>query len=371
MAVEVKCPNCETLLDLPILVAGEIGSPSKKCPACKMRFLFDFTGIDSSGTSDPMDYMSRIDLPEYQLLGILGSGGMSYVYSAVHLETNRLCALKVMPPRLARRRKLVDRFRREAHLMRSLRHENIVMIIDGKFEGPNPYVSMPFLPGRTLKQRLRDSRRPSLEEIVAIISPLSSAIDYLHRCSIIHRDLKPSNVYLTLSGEVKLIDLGVARDMEHASDLTEDGVNIGTPAFNAPEVFEYGEAGPMSDQYSLAVIIYQMISGHYPMGLFHWPRQYLSDLPEQSEIAILKGLSHNPDDRYESVHEFAREFIRPMVRYMPAPGTFHEIIKDSALFNPRLLMKPANYDDLLIARSSQTQSRYQWFTEKMNKILFG
>jgi serine/threonine-protein kinase len=263
---------------------------------------------------------------------------MGYLYSAEREASHQLCAVKVLPPDHASHPSLVERFRREIRAMRALRHPCILPIMDAGHE-PVHYFTMPFIAGQTLRAAERPTTALGLAECAAVFAPLAEALDEVHQCGFIHRDVKPANIFLTSRGTVLLFDFGIARELSGESTLTEPGVNLGTPAYNAPELYERSETTPRSDQFSLAVVLYEMLTGSLPMGVFRAPRDVCYDLPSASSEAIMRALSHDARDRFDSVRQFAREFFRPLVNRTPIED-FRETIVHLSTQHPSLFDIP-------------------------------
>lgn len=351
MPVAVKCPHCATPLELPELPAGEAGDTSASCPDCGIRFLFDFSGADPAAVDHAMRIATTLTVPGYRIVGVLKPGGMGLLYSAVRESTQQLCALKILPPSYAMHPGLVERFRREARAMRAFRHPHVLPVIEVG-EGDPRFISMPFVVGRTLRDCEDDCFPLSLPEAAAVFAPLAEALHHVHDCGFLHRDVKPSNVFLSSKGEVILFDFGITRELNLPSDLTDPGVNLGTPAYNAPELYERGETSAKSDQYSLAVLLYEMLTGSLPMGVFRPARDFCHDLPSSSSDAILRALSHDPRDRFDSVQRFAREFFRPLVNRTPAQD-YRDTVRELAQIRPSLFEARSSHE----VRAPQRRSR--------------
>ena len=211
-------------------------------------------------------------IDRYEILEMIGVGGMATVYKAFDTRLDREVAIKFIkreafpPDQLDM---ILKRFEREAKSLGRLSHPNIVAVIDyGEFDG-TPYLVMTYLPGGTLKQKLGEPI--PWREAVQLILPIAHALKYVHDHNIINRDVKPSNILLTESGQTMLTDFGLVKLFEGKDEqqLTTSGAGIGTPAYMAPEQWT-GEATALSDMYSLGVVLYEMITGRRP---------YVSDTP--------------------------------------------------------------------------------------------
>ena len=259
---------------------------------------------------------------KYRILERLGRGGMAEVYKAYQPNLERNVAIKVLHAYLADETDFIGRFTREARAVAALRHPNIVQVFDFDVERELYYMVMEYVDGPTLKtrlQQLRESReRLPNEEIIRIFKGLGSAIDYAHKRGMVHRDIKPANIMFNQQGEVVLTDFGVAY-IVGGTRFTMTGSVSGTPAYMAPEQ-GMGQGGDhRSDIYSLGVILYEIVTGRVPFDadtpfaiiLKHLnepltlPSQLAQSVPADLESVILKAMSKNPDDRYQSGKELA------------------------------------------------------------------
>jgi len=267
-------------------------------------------------------------LGRYHILEQLGEGGMAIVYKAFDTRLEREVAVKVIridnlaPKVLTRVRK---RFDREAKALARLNHSNIVQVIDfGEYEGV-PYLVMPYLPGGTLKHRIRHGRI-SWGETIDLLAPIARALEYAHRQNIVHRDIKPSNVILSETGAPMLSDFGVAKvlsDSGETHELTGTGMGVGTPEYMAPEQFR-GQADERADIYALGVVMYEMVTGRKPyiaktpaeviikqaMDSLPRPSRFAPDLPASVENILIKSLAKAPIDRYQRMGDFAQDLER-------------------------------------------------------------
>ncbi len=261
-------------------------------------------------------------LGRYHILEQLGEGGMATVYKAYDTRLERDVAVKVIRVDqfgAGMLERILKRFEREAKALAKLTHPNIVHINDYGEQDGIPYLVMDYLPGGTLKQIL--GKPIPWQEVTHLLIPITRALDYAHNLGIIHRDVKPSNILITQSGEPMLSDFGIAKilESEETQTLTGAGVGIGTPEYMAPEQWT-GHACPQSDLYSLGVVLFEMVTGRKPYiadtpaaillkqanDLMPRPRQFVPDLPEAVEKVLFKTLAKKPEDRYQSMGEFAK-----------------------------------------------------------------
>ncbi len=209
-----------------------------------------------------------------RILQKIGSGGMGAVYKAADLHNNRMLAVKILHPKLANRKDLVSRFGREARALSQLSHPNTVRVFHyGELEDGSLYIIMEFLEGKNLNQTVRAEGPLAMERALPILIQACGALDEAHRAGIIHRDLKPENIFLVQNDTVrdfpKLLDFGLAkvgeRQMRPGSViLTQEGMVFGTPEFMSPEQAQGKTLAPASDVYSLAVILYEVLTGKLP-----------------------------------------------------------------------------------------------------------
>jgi serine/threonine protein kinase len=268
---------------------------------------------------------------EFRILAKIGTGGMGSVYKANQTAMNRLVAVKILHPKLANRRDLVSRFRREAKAMSHLTHPNTVrVLLYGELEDGSLYIVMEYLEGRNLNQTVRSEGPMPLERALPILMQVCGALEEAHRAGIVHRDLKPENIFLCTQGGLldypKVLDFGLAkvtdREMRPGSlILTQEGMVFGTPEFMSPEQAQGRSLTPASDIYSLAVILYELLTGKLPFDA-KTPLEYLQlhvaarpipigervpgkTFPSGFSQIMSKALAKKPDDRYASAVDFA------------------------------------------------------------------
>jgi formylglycine-generating enzyme required for sulfatase activity len=263
-------------------------------------------------------------IPGYEVLGVLGRGGMGVVYKARHMGLNRVVALKMVlagghagPDELAR-------FRGEAEAVARLKHPNVVQVYDVGESGGLPYFSLEFVEGGSLDRKLAGTPLPP-NEAAALVEVLARAVAVAHAAGLIHRDLKPANVLLTPDGTPKVTDFGLAKRLDSAGP-TASGAVMGTPSYMAPEQAggKSKDIGPACDVYALGAILYECLTGRPPFKAATPldtilqvvgaepvpPRQLNVRVPVDLETVCLKCLQKGPDKRYESAAALADDLTR-------------------------------------------------------------
>jgi serine/threonine protein kinase len=256
----------------------------------------------------------------YRIMEQIGQGGMSSVYRAVDLTTSRTVAIKIISPYLANEAQFQARFEREIRLLRRLQHPHIIPILDyGEAEGL-AFIVMPFVASGTLHERLQAG---TLDPIRGgrIVDQLASALSYAHENGVVHRDVKPSNVLLDEQGNAVLSDFGFARPQDTSQNLTGSAL-IGTPAYMSPEQCRGDPIDARSDQYSFAIMLYQITTGQLPfdgetpmaVAMKHVsvplprPRSVSPSLPEGVELVLIKALAKDPALRFASIKDLNQAF---------------------------------------------------------------
>jgi serine/threonine protein kinase len=267
-----------------------------------------------------MSGLAGRNLGDYQLLEQIGKGGMASVYRAQDLVNERTVAVKVLTPQLALEPDFKARFEREAQVLRGLEHPSIVPILDyGEADGI-AYIVMPFMEVGGLNDRLKNGPL-EVREGARIIDQISSALQYAHDAGVIHRDVKPNNILIDEEGNAWLSDFGFAHVHDATMSLTGSAL-IGTPAYMAPEQVQGEPVSPLSDQYALGVILYQISTGYLPynadtpmaIAIKHAteplprPREVNPNLPDSIEAVLIKALDKDPSNRFESVTELNQSF---------------------------------------------------------------
>ncbi len=307
-AASVKCPNCDTRVPIPSDLT-EAGEKRVVCSNCGVNLRLQRKQPPApASTGASTTQINALLIPGYRLIGRLGKGGMGSVFSGMQTSSNRLVAIKVLPPSSAAHPDLVLRFEREARTLASLTHPNIVQIIDRGRVGKLYYFVMEYIPGRTLKDRM-DTEQLSLRDTLDIVTRVGEAMQHCHDHGLAHRDLKPSNILLTLSGEAKVTDFGIAGWLRRMGDITEQGVLIGTPQYVAPEQLRDGSRiDHRADQFSIAVLAYEMLTNCVPVGAFSPVSKHRTEVSPRVDAVLNRALARDPSDRYRSVREFIHEF---------------------------------------------------------------
>jgi len=266
----------------------------------------------------------RIVAGRYELVSVLGRGGTSTVYRAIHTFTHRPVALKLLSPRHARDGDLVERFLREARAATALVHHNTVEVLDmGVDDDGEVYLAMELLDGETLFEVIERERPVGPTRLAEMILPIIDVLASAHRMGIVHRDIKPENVMIARGpGDAErpvLLDFGIAKVRE-ATRRTENGVILGTPFYMSPEQIGGEQSvGPPSDVWSMGVLIYEALAGELPFASSSLPSLFVSiagnhrallreRMPAISEgwsCIVERALSTAPSDRFADASELA------------------------------------------------------------------
>ena len=272
----------------------------------------------------------------YELGELLGRGGMAEVRKGNDTRLGRVVAVKRLRTDLASDATFQARFRREAQSSASLNHPAIVavydtgeeVVSDGGHAGEvvrQPYIVMEYVAGRTLRDILREGRKILPERALEITSGVLSALDYSHRAGIIHRDIKPGNVMLTPSGDVKVMDFGIARAISDAqSTMTQTAAVVGTAQYLSPEQARGETVDSRSDVYSAGCLLYELLTGRPPFvgdspvavayqhvrEHPHPPSDHDPDLPPEVDAIVMKALAKRVEDRYQSAAAMRNDIER-------------------------------------------------------------
>jgi eukaryotic-like serine/threonine-protein kinase len=280
----------------------------------------------------------------YELDGVVGRGGMAEVYRARDLRLDRVVAVKTLREDLARDQTFQARFRREAQSAASLNHPSIVAVYDTGEDNSGsshvPFIVMEYVDGRTIRDLLRDDRRLLPERALEITDGVLRALDYSHRAGIVHRDIKPGNVMLNRSGEIKVMDFGIARAVSDAqATMTQTAQVIGTAQYLSPEQARGERVDSRSDLYSVGCLLYELLTGRPPftgdspvaIAYQHVrenpipPSRIDPDLPRWADAIVLRAMEKDPAERYQSAADMRSDIQRALSGFplaaAPVPQT--------------------------------------------------
>ena len=285
--------------------------------------------------------MQRVLSGRYELIEIVGTGGMAVVYRALDQKTGQEVAVKLLRPEFERDEEFVRRFSHEAKAAAQVAHENIVNMLDVGFDGV-PYIVMEFVRGQTLKDLIRSVGSIPPRQAVAMALRILAALDHAHRNNIVHRDIKPQNILVDENGMIKVADFGIARLTTSATmTATGDGSFFGSVHYISPEQARGEKADEKSDLYSVGVVLYEMLTGQVPFDsesavsiaikhIGETPRsirELKPELPRALEQILQKALSKDPADRYQSASEMAADLKRSLTN--PRGGFVRNPVMDA------------------------------------------
>ena len=275
----------------------------------------------------------------YHLERLIGSGGMAQVWEATDLVLGRRVAVKVLHPHLAVDDALVARFRQEAVAAARLSHPGIVGVYDTCSDGVNEAIVMELLDASTLRQHLDEHGPLDAETTVRIALRLLDALEAAHRAGLVHRDVKPSNILLCRDGRVKIADFGIAK-ADDQTELTQEGTLVGTATYLAPEQLLGGQVDGRTDLYSLGIVLYECLTGRVPfrgetgaavaLARLHSdpvdPRRVRADVPVRLSVPIMRVLSRDPDQRYDSAADLRAALLDTgLPPAAPVPAALTEV----------------------------------------------
>ena len=323
------CTSCKT--PFPLGDATFLGDAS---PDANATFLGDSNDVPSAqGWSQPVPPPSATGIrggrlskgmrlgKRYEIVQMLGEGGMGAVYKAWDLELDRLVALKVIRPELAAHEEILQRFKQELILARKITQKNVIRIFDlGEADGVK-FITMEFIEGKDLTSLIREKGRLSFEECADVIYQTCTALDAAHSEGVVHRDLKPQNIMVEKSGRIIVMDFGIARTMEQGAGMTSTGALLGTPDYMSPEQVMGEHVDSRSDLFTLGIIFYQLLVGQLPYkadtiqaAMFKRTREK-SKLPAEVDPGVpallsditAKCMQIEPAQRYQSALEIQRD----------------------------------------------------------------
>lgn len=284
----------------------------------------------------------------YRIIAMLARGGMATVYEALDTRLDRIVALKIMHKGLAEDHGFVERFQREARAAARLSHPNVVGVFDqGEADG-HVYLAMEYVPGRTLRDVLRQYGPLTSEQALTILEPVVEALIAAHAAGFVHRDIKPENVLISNDGRIKVADFGLARAVTSDGATTTQGLLIGTVAYLSPEQVEHGKADGRSDVYAAGILLFEMVTGKVPhtaenplsVAYQHVnndvppPSSENPAIPAEVDALVTTATRRDPNLRYQDASAFGAD-IRKVRTMLPPAKPFNDsqdtLIVDAAM----------------------------------------
>ncbi len=298
---------------------------------------------EASGSLPSVDGAPQLIADRYEVLGLVGIGGMGAVYKVRDRELDEVVALKMLRRELADSVGALERFRREVKLARRVTHPNVARTFDlGEHRGER-FLTMELVSGESLAAILTRDRRLSVSRVAELIGPICAGLAAAHAAGVVHRDLKPDNVLIATDGRVVITDFGVARARE-AEGAQRTAIPVGTPAYMAPEQVEAApNVDHRADVYALGAMLFELLTGHLPwegesiyavaaarlMKPPPDPRVHKPDLPENVALLVMGCMAKNPDERPQTAQEIATRF-----------GNLTLPASDGVVVPPRLSARP-------------------------------
>jgi eukaryotic-like serine/threonine-protein kinase len=301
------CAKCHTPLPVDGRFCSNCGTPSGEmshvCP--------------TDPTDELRQRLARTLSGRYEITRLLGRGGMAVVFLAEDLALERQVAIKVLPPDMSHDTKLIPRFQQEAKTAAKLDHPNIIPIYRVESEAGLDYFVMKYVNGRSLEEVLEDGPL-AIDLARRVLREAALALGHAHKRHIVHRDVKPANIMIEADGRVILTDFGISKAVQGASQLTGTGTIIGTPHYMAPEQAKGLEVDGRADQYALAIVGHQILTGKQPFDgsahsilykhVFEPPPPVLGmrpDVPREISVALERALSKDPEQRFATMEDLA------------------------------------------------------------------
>jgi serine/threonine protein kinase len=294
-------------------------APEGLCPKCLMAGALEPTQHPTGARERrPAPDLATVcaAFPQFEIIQLIGQGGMGAVYKARQPQLDRFVALKLLAPATTSDARFAERFQQEARTLARLSHPNIVTVHDFGQGGSFFYLVMEYVDGVNLRGAMKAGRF-SPEQALAVVPPICEALQYAHDRGVVHRDIKPENLLLDTTGRLKIADFGVARLLDstvphpeagerQAAGLTQESV-LGTPQYMAPEQSaQPSQVDHRADIYSLGVVLYELLTGELPAAKLEPPSQKVH-LDVRLDHVVLRALNRHPELRYHSALEFKSE----------------------------------------------------------------
>lgn len=275
----------------------------------------------------------------YEFTDLLGEGAFGRVWAAIDARLGRKVAIKALRPEVYADADTVSRFQSEAKILAGLNHPNITTLLDIYEHNGTDVMIMEFVPGQTLESILQRVGKLSFDEALSVIVQSASGLTYAHERGLVHRDVKPANLMISEEGSVKIMDFGIARTAD-GQRRTKVGQAIGTPIYLSPEQCRGGEGDERSDQYSLAIVLFELLAGYPPFEAdndFDIMRAHLEtpppmlntivSTPKYVTDALAQAMAKRPADRFASIEEFGRA-IRAETLRTKSTGILRSLVSE-------------------------------------------
>ena len=306
----VKCPKCHS----------ENPETKQFCADCGTR-LFPSNDVEVSVTrtyETTPDELTRgtVFAGRYEMLEVLGGGGMGKVYRVYDRKLEEEVALKLIKPEISANRKAIERFKNELKVARKITHKSVCKMYDLGESGGTSYITMEYVPGEDLRSFIHRSKQLTVATSLSIAIQVAAGLGEAHRLGIVHRDLKPGNIMIDKEGNAKIMDFGIARTLAVAGE-TAEGIIIGTPEYMSPEQVEGRDVDARSDIFAFGCVLYEMLTGKSAFGrktaaqaiaaVLHEEAPLLSEsgveVPEELQRVISRCLEKDPECRFRSIND--------------------------------------------------------------------